>query len=135
MQHLSKGYNIDEKYIVAMFLKEGMYNENYRVLDHDGKSFFMKLYDIERVPGALRDAQHGVKEVAVYHQLKSGSVPTLCDEGMLKLEGQQFYYLITEYFGGELLSEVIARKNTLSVEETLQYTLAIAEWLKEMHAA
>ena len=65
MQHLSKGYNIDEKYIVAMFLKEGMYNENYRVLDHDGKSFFMKLYDIERVPGALRDAQHGVKEVAV----------------------------------------------------------------------
>ena len=135
MQHLSKGYNIDEKYIVAMFLKEGMYNENYRVLDHDGKSFFMKLYDIERVPGALRDAQHGVKEVAVYHQLNSGSVPTLCDEGMLKLEGQQFYYLITEYFGGELLSEVIARKKTLSVDEALQYTLAIAEGLKEMHAA
>ncbi len=135
MQHLSKGYNIDEKYIVAMFLKEGMYNENYRVLDHDGKSFFMKLYDIERVPGALRDAQHGVKEVAVYHQLNSSSVPTLCDEGMLKLEGQQFYYLITEYFGGELLSEVIARKKTLSVDEALQYTLAIADGLKEMHSA
>ena len=45
MQHLNKGYNIDGKYIVAMFLKDGIYNENYRVLDTDGNSFFMKLYD------------------------------------------------------------------------------------------
>lgn len=133
MQHLEKGYNIEDRYIVAMFLKEGTYNENYRVLDHDGKSFFMKLFDVERVPAALRDAQHGVKEVAVYHQLQGNSVPALCDEGMLKLEEQQFYYLITEYFGGELLSEVIARKKTLGVDEALKYTLAIAEGLKEMH--
>lgn len=135
MQHLNKGYNIGGKYIVAMFLKEGMYNENYRVLDTDGNSFFMKLYDMQRLPESLHDATHGVKEIAVYHMLQGESVSKLRDEGTLELEGQSFCYMLTDYFGGELLSEVISRRQTLGADDALRYTLAIADGLKEMHAA
>ena len=135
MQHLNKGYNIDGKYIVAMFLKEGIYNENYRVLDTDGNSFFMKLYDMQLLPDALHNAAYGVKEIAVYHRLQGDNVSKLRDEGTLELEGQTFRYMLTDYFGGELLSEVISRRQTLGADDALRYTLAIAEGLKEMHTA
>ena len=135
MQHLEKGYVIDEKYTVAMFLKEGMCNENYRVLDDNGKSFFMKLFDMQRVPELLVDSEFGVKEIAVYHKLQVGGMSRLHTDGAVEIEGKRFCYLITEYFGGELLSEVISRKEILDAQEALRYTLAIAEGLKEMHAA
>lgn len=135
MQHLEKGYVIDEKYTVAMFLKEGMCNENYRVLDDNGKSFFMKLFDMQRVPELLVDSEFGVKEIAVYHKLHVGGISRLHADGAIEIEGKRFCYLITEYFGGELLSEVISRKEILDAQEALRYTLAIAEGLKEMHAA
>ena len=135
MQHLEKGYVIDEKYTVAMFLKEGMCNENYRVLDDNGKSFFMKLFDMQRVPELLVDSEFGVKEIAVYHKLQVGGISRLHADGAVEIEGKRFCYLITEYFGGELLSEVISRKEILDAQEALRYTLAIAEGLKEMHAA
>ena len=135
MQHLEKGYVIDEKYTVAMFLKEGMCNENYRVLDDNGKSFFMKLFDMQRVPELLVDSEFGVKEIAVYHKLQVGGMSRLHADGAIEIDGKRFCYLITEYFGGELLSEVISRKEILDAQETLRYTLAIAEGLKEMHAA
>ena len=135
MQHLNNGYSIDGKYTVAMFLKEGMYNENYRVLDTDGNSFFMKLYDMQLLPVSLHNAAYGVKEIAVYHRLQGESISKLRDEGKLELDGQTFHYMLTDYFGGELLSEVIARRQTLGADDALRYTLAIAEGLKEMHAA
>ncbi|MDD7317354.1 MAG: AAA family ATPase [Prevotella sp.] len=134
MQHLEKGYLIDEKYTVAMFLKEGMCNENYRVLDDNGTSFFMKLFDMQRVPKLLVDSEFGVKEIAVYHKLQCGGMSRLHADGLIEIEGQRFCYLITDYFGGELLSEVISRRQTLDAQEALRYTLAIAEGLKEMHA-
>ena len=85
MKHFEKGYVIDEKYTVAMFLKEGMCNENYRVLDDNGKSFFMKLFDMQRVPELLVDSEFSVKEIAVYHKLQVGGISRLHADGAVEI--------------------------------------------------
>jgi hypothetical protein len=45
-------------YTVQAFLKDGQYNESYKIKDDKDESFFLKIYDSQRV-------------------LKESSVPTL----------------------------------------------------------
>ena len=53
MIQLEEGYKIGE-YRVSYFIKEGLFNGTYRIADEKGESFFMKFYDFDAVPAALR---------------------------------------------------------------------------------
>ena len=37
-------------YTVQRFIKEGLYNDSYLVKNADGEPFFMKFFDITRMP-------------------------------------------------------------------------------------
>jgi len=54
---LPKGYSIDEKYSVLLFIKQGSYTETYRVKGNDGKLYFLKLFNYTKLHCSAFDSE------------------------------------------------------------------------------
>lgn len=55
------------------------------------------------------------------------------DVGMDTIEDKTVYYIVMEYVEGKTLKDIINEKGKLSIEETLNYSLQIANGLKVAH--
>lgn len=42
-------------YTVQSFIKEGLYNETYRISDKEGVPYFLKIFDPTRIPYDIKD--------------------------------------------------------------------------------
>ena len=93
-------------YTVLYFIKEGLYNGTYRVQNEEGRSFFMKLYDTELVPEKLWEDGE-ICEISYSRKIRHDNVISYVDDGSVSIAGNNYKYLITEYFVGSLLSEAL----------------------------
>lgn len=121
------------EYKVVYFIKDGLYNSTYRVTDGNGTPFFMKFYDMELVPGSL--VKNGdIYEIIYSRKLKHENVISYISDGSLDIEGKQYKYLITDYFNGTLLSEVLDAGTKFSEETSKQIIFSILDGLNYLHS-
>ena len=98
-----------DSYAVDTLIKDGEYNETYRVRSADGEPLFMKLYDPERLPSKAVGDDGTVIEIALCRGLNHPNVVRYVDDGVYTdADGTRYPYIVTNYFSGRLLSEVIA---------------------------
>ena len=90
-------------YRVSDFIKEGLFNSTYRVVDDHGKSYFMKFFEDDRVPEKLKH-QGDILEIALSRRVSHENVISYVSDGALSIDGKNYHYLITEFFHGILLS-------------------------------
>jgi len=98
-----------DSYTVDTLIKDGEYNETYRVRAASGEPLFMKLYDPKRLPAKVRNADGTVTEIALTRGLDHPNVlQYIADGTYTDADGTAYPYIITNYFSGRLLSEVMA---------------------------
>lgn len=96
------------KYTVVHQIKGGALSSTYRVSDRNGNPCFLKLYDMSQVPSSMMK-DDTVSEIAYSRQVKHENVISYIDDGQQVLsDGNNYSYLITNFFTGKLLSEQLA---------------------------
>jgi len=65
--------------------------------------------------------------------LSHPNIVNIYDVGVEKRDGQDIHYIVMEYIKGKTLKEVIREKGKLTVNETLDYSIQIAEALDHAH--
>lgn len=128
---LPEGYRIG-KYTVKYFIKEGLYNCTYKIEDENGTPLFMKLYDINLVPDKLVD-NGDIAEIASCRIIHHENVISHLDDGFVIIEGNKYHYLVTRYFIGQLLSEIINAGKVFTEETAKNITMQILNGLHYLH--
>lgn len=130
---LQEGFEIG-KYKVQYFIKEGLYNGTYRVSDEAGKPFFMKFYDLSLVPEKLViDGE--VEEILNIRRISHENIISHVADGEITIDGQKYKYLVTNYFMGNLLSEVISGGKTFSEEVARDVIIGVARGLAYLNTS
>ena len=104
------------KYTVKYFIKEGLYNSTYKVEDENGNPLFMKFYDMSLVPEKLIN-NGSIEEIINCRKINHDNVISHVDDGSVTIEGVEYKFLVTRYFIGRLLSEII-NEGKIFKEET-----------------
>lgn len=125
---------IVDKYIVSSFIKEGVYDETYKITDGNGQSYFMKLFIPERVPQSILTKDGKIREIEICKLCQQDNLPSFIGEGEISQNGVDYHYLITNYFSGELVADRIIRGSLFSVDETIQVISDILNALAVMHS-
>lgn len=132
MKHLDCGYAV-EGYKVDLFIKESLYSDTYRVSDHEGNPFFMKIFDLTKMPKALVISDDFVTEIETCEKLSFKNLITFRTKGKLQIDGQECPYMITDYFSGELLAERIQREGRIQYSEAQKYIGELLDGMEYMH--
>ncbi len=119
-------------YTVQRFIKEGLYNDSYIVKGEDGKPYFMKFYDMTRMPEKM--VQDGtVEEIVQCRGISHPGIIRYVADGSGKINGREFQYLITYFFEGKLLSEVLREGRKFTVAEAKDILIPILDALVYLH--
>ena len=65
--------------------------------------------------------------------LSHPNIMNIYDVGVQELEDKQIHYIVMEYIKGKTLKELIKQKGRLSFDETVNYSIQIAEALRHAH--
>ncbi len=65
--------------------------------------------------------------------LSHPNIMNIYDVGVQELDGKQIHYIVMEYIKGKTLKEVIKENGKLSFNETVNYSIQIAEALRHAH--
>ena len=119
-------------YKVHRFIKKGLYNDSYVVKDEEGHPFFMKLFDLSRIPAKML-VDGTVEEIVLSRQLKHDHVISYVADGTVPVEGTDCQFLVTQYFNGQLLSETLRAGRLYTPTEAKGITHAILSGLRYLH--
>ena len=129
---LKEGQIIDNKWHVVYLIKENPYAESYRVEDESGNPYFMKIYRLKNTPEKLINNGQ-VNEITVCRQLNHKNIVSHIDDGTYNDEAGECRYLVTNYFSGELLSEMIQREGKLDLQTAIKIFFEMLQGLQYMH--
>ena len=130
-------FTLEEKqsfdgFTVLYRIKEGLYNDTYRVENEEGTSFFMKVFDPENPSCPKSDGM--VAEILTCRRIKHENIISSRADGTFEHSGKQYPYLITDYFAGELLADRLNRLGKLPLSEAMDYTKGLVCGLRVLHA-
>ena len=120
------------EYSIHRFIKAGLFNDNYIVKNPAGTPFFMKFFDLPRVPKKML-LDGTVEEIVHCRDLSHPNIIQYVTHGSGTINGQEFQFLVTKFFQGSLLSEVLRGGRTFSVPEAKAILIPILEALVYLH--
>ncbi len=131
---LPKGFSLDEKYNVLLFIKQGSNAETYRAKGSDGKLYFLKLFNYAKLNRSAFDSENNLLEIEFLKSIKHPNIVSYKDSGELIFEGKKFGYLILNFIAGETLAEKISREKIESVYDLKQIIAAVLSGLNYLHS-
>lgn len=130
---LPKGFIINEKYSILLFIKQGQNAETYRVKGNDGKLYFLKLFNYARLHRSSFDKENNLLEIELLKAIKHPNIVSYHDTGELIYEGKKFVYLALDFIIGETLGEKLSRESISSLYDVKQIALDILSGLEYLH--
>ncbi|PGH39431.1 MAG: endonuclease [Candidatus Nephrothrix sp. EaCA] len=127
---LPKGFLIDEKYGVLLFVKRGRHAETYRAKGHDGKLCFIKIFNYSKLPRSAFDGESNLLEIEFLKAIKHEHIVSYKDSGELIFDGKKFGYLALNFIAGETLAERTGREKFSTYYDIKQIA---EETLKGLH--
>jgi transitional endoplasmic reticulum ATPase len=131
---LIKGYLINEKYTVILFIKKGQCAETYRVKGNDGKLYFLKLFNYSKLHRTAFDNKNNLLEIAFLQRIEHPNITSYKDRGELIVDGMKYVYLIAEFIVGETLAEKIIKEPVSTLYEAKRYLSGILNGLNYLHS-
>ena len=123
-----------DNYIVQYLIKENRYCETYRVEDQEEKSFFLKLFIMEKVPRRLFDKDGYISSINLNEDLRHHAILSVVERGTTIInDSVECQYIVTEYYPGELLEDKLNRDGRMPVEEALWVFVNILQGLHYLH--
>ena len=126
---------IFETYEVHYLIKENRYCETYRVEDEDKKSYFLKLYVKDRMPPRLVGHDGTIPSNSLCKDLYADAILSVMFRSFVSIEGVgDCEYIVTEYYAGELLEDILNRDVVLSFSRALKIYRDIIHGLNYLHS-
>ena len=119
-------------YTVHRFIQEGLYNDSYMLKDGEGRFFFMKRYDLARVPEKML-VDGTVREIALSRTLSHPNLISYVADGTLTLADGTYQYLVAPFFRGKLLSEELRSGKVYSPEAAAAIIGPVLDGLAYLH--
>lgn len=133
--HLLKPKQEFEEYEVLALIRENGYSETYKVVDIEGKTFSLKLYIKDKLPPRQIDLDGEVHCIKLYRYLYADAIPQYITSSKVLIEEVgECFYVVTEYYEGELLEEKLNREGTLLVQEAVNVFKGIVQGLDYLHS-
>lgn len=131
---LPKGFSVNEKYSVMLFIKQGDYANTYRVKGKDGKIYFLKLFNLNRIHHSSLDDDKNISEIEISKSLIHPNIISYVDNGELIFNDKKYAYLVLNFISGETLTESIRRKPFESIYDIKQIISAVLNGIKYLHS-
>ena len=136
MQTFKKGEKIG-KYVINSFIKKGAVAESYSVLGPDDMMYFMKIYELQRIPREQLFEGKEVYEIQLCKELNSddyANVVRYVDNGEVKKGNVVYHYLVTEFYRGITLYDAVRNEGRFDLEDAVQITLCVLSGLSFIHS-
>ncbi|MBP3408943.1 MAG: AAA family ATPase [Bacteroidaceae bacterium] len=134
MPIFEKGHKID-KYVVKSLIKENLYTETYKVEDEDYNPFFLKAFILKRLPEKLINKESGnIYEIEFCQNIRHKNIISFIANGKTETAEGECQYYVTNYLGGELISEKIFREKRIAADVAVEIFKGILEGLKHIHS-
>jgi len=130
---LPKGFSIDEKYSVLLFIKQGSNAETYRIKGKDGKLYFLKLFNYTKLSRTAFDSKNNLLEIEFFKKIKHENIVSYKDDGELIFENRKFGYLILNFIAGETLAERVSRERFENYYDIQQVIVDVLKGLSYLH--
>ncbi len=130
---LSKGFSIDGKYKVLLFIKEGNYAQTYRIKGNEGKLYFLKLFNFSKLHRTAFDTSNNIIEIELLKNLKHPNIISYKDNGEFIIENKKYSYLVLEFIAGETLADKISREPFTTIYDIKQTVSGVLNGLKYLH--
>lgn len=125
---LPEGFII-EGFSVRYLIKENAFCSSYKVTNKVGKSFFMKVFDLKAIPSTLI-SDGCVLEIKYTSEFNHESLQRQVAKGEIVIEGNRYAYLVTDFFYGSLLSEIVGKDLSFTLREIQKIILRLASALE-----
>ena len=136
METFKKGEKIG-KYVINSFIKKGAVAESYSVLGPDDMMYFMKIYELQRIPREQLFEGKEVYEIQLCKELNSddyANVVRYVDNGEVKKGNVVYHYLVTEFYRGTTLYDAVRNEGRFDLEDAVQITLCVLSGLSFIHS-
>lgn len=121
-------------YLVDYLIKQSEFNGAYKVTeDGTDTARFMKFFDREAMPESMFIDDGIAREIALGKKVRHDHVLSPVDSGEIQIEGHFYQFLITDFFHGELLQDLIAQNGPLPLETARQLMDGILQGLAHLH--
>lgn len=131
---LPKGFSVNEKYSVMLNIKQGDYANTYRVKGKDGKIYFLKLFNLNRIHHSALDDEKNILEIEISKSLNHPNIISYVDNGELIFNDKKYAYLVLNFISGETLTESIRRKPFESLYDIKQIISAVLNGIMHLHS-
>lgn len=122
------------KYRVLSLIKENEYTETYKVMDEKENVYFLKLYILKKTPEKLVNTDTcEVYDIEHCRQLSHTNIVSFVESGMIQLDCGECQYLVTCYFTGDLLQDLVQREGRMEPKRALEIYRGILTGLKYLH--
>lgn len=121
-------------YTVQSFIKEGLYNETYRISDKEGVPYFLKIFDPTRIPYDIKDKDGQILEITLSRKLAHRNVIQYVNDDIYEMSNTKYPYIVTQYFTGILVAEPLVRGRIFPLERALNITINALKGLIYMHS-
>ncbi len=130
---LPKGFIIDDKYSVLLFIKQGSNAETYRVKGVDGKLYFFKLFNYAKLNRTAFDEDNNLLEIDFLKSINHENIVSYKDSGEFIFENRKFAYLVLNFIAGETLTERISRERFKNYYDIQQVVIDVLRGLNYLH--
>jgi transitional endoplasmic reticulum ATPase len=131
---LPKGFFIDSKYSILLFIKQGSNAETYRVKGTDGKLYFLKLFNYSKLHRSAFDSDNNLLEIELLKNVKHDNIVSYKDSGEVIYESKKFGYLVLNFIAGETLAERISREMFNNYYDVQQIISDVLNGLNYLHS-
>lgn len=130
---LPKGFSVDEKYNIMLFIKQGTNAETYRVKGKDGKLYFLKLFNYSKLHRSAFDNESNLLEIEFLKNIQHGNIIEYKDSGELIFDNKKFVFLVLNFIAGETLAERISRETFTNYYDIQQIITNVLKGLNYLH--
>lgn len=121
-------------YTVVSFIKDGSYNESYKIKDESGKFYFLKLYDPNRIPSEVLNSEGEVQEIHLCERASHPNVIDFISKGIYNKDEVEYPYIVTSFFEGCLLADPLAKGRVFPLETVLIIAKGALAGLTYLHS-
>ena len=133
MAILSNGQKIG-CYFVDSFIKDGEYNESYRIKDDSGKFYFLKIFDPTRIPSEVLNSEGEIQEIHLVERVSHPNVIDFVTKGVYTKDDVAFPYIVTSFFAGCLLADPLSKGRVFPLEKVLTIATGALTGLTYLHS-
>lgn len=119
------------EYTTQRLIHENVFNASYLVANDAGVTFFLKAFDMDKVPEKLK-VDGTVAEIANCKKIHNPTVISFGDALPFNYEGADFQCLVTPFFRGRLLSEILKSGIVFTAEEAIDLILPVMRAIEHM---